>query len=66
MAVRDLGEQLLATGRPATQPGHIGFGPGLIQKNQPFRRQLALVGFPKPALAGDVRTILLGRKQRFF
>jgi len=37
-AVRDLGDEPLAARAAATGPGHVGFGPGLVNEDQPIRR----------------------------
>ena len=60
MTMWNFGQQGRTLGRPAARARHVGLGPSLIQKNQPLRREFALVGLPEPALAGHVRAVLLG------
>ncbi len=66
VAMRHFCVQGLATCTPAAQPRHIGFGRGLIKKDQPRRIKLALMGFPPRAFSGDVGTVLFGGEQGFF
>jgi hypothetical protein len=47
-------------------PGHVGFGPGLVDKDQPFGIKSALVFLPSLAPAGDVGAILLAGVQALF
>jgi len=66
VSVRDLAQEPVTARRPAAQAGHVGFGPGLVDEDQPSRIKPALIGFPACAFSGDVGTILLGGEQRFF
>jgi hypothetical protein len=66
VAVWHAGEQALAARRAAMRAGHVGFGPGLVDEDQPSRIKPALIGFPARAPSGDVGTILLGGEQCFF
>jgi hypothetical protein len=47
-------------------PGHIGFGPGLVDKDQPFSVEPALVFLPPLAPAGDVGAVLFAGLQALF
>jgi hypothetical protein len=47
-------------------PGHIGLGPGLVDKDQPFGVKPALVFLPLLAPAGDIGTILFAGVQALF
>ena len=60
MAMRNFREQGRALGRPAASAGHVRLGPSLVQKNQSFRCQPALIFLPEPAFASPVPTIRLG------
>jgi hypothetical protein len=64
--VGNLGQKPVAAWCPAAQTGHVGFGPGLVDEDQPSRIKPALIGFPACASSGDVGTILLGGEQCFF
>ena len=50
----------------APQPGQIGFGAGLVDKDQPGRVQRRLLPPPVPACPGNVRPILLTGAERLF
>lgn len=65
-AVRDLGEEPLATRAAAAGPRHVGLGPGFVDEDQLVGRQLRLPFAQRLASLRDVRTILLGGVQRFF
>lgn len=66
VAIGDLGCQTLALGTPAAQRSHIGLDPGFVEENEPARRDTLLINLPPNTLSGDVRSILLGRQNRFF
>ena len=66
MAVRDLGCEPAAARRPAPQGGHVGLGPGLVDEDQAFRIDLALILLPLRASAGDVRTVTFAGDDAFF
>lgn len=61
--------EALALAGTASQPGHLGGGPGFIDKHQPlgalFHPRLA-VGRPYPTPLDDVSAIGFARQQRFF
>ena len=66
VAVRDLGDEPFSARRPAVGPGHVGLGPGLVDEDETRRIGALLMASPAPAVALDVRTILLARDQRLF
>jgi hypothetical protein len=51
---------------PSPQRRHVGFGPCLIDEDQPGRIDVAAVLAPLRAAAGDVGAVLLGCDQRLF
>src|ERR1700761_5640865 len=59
-------DQALAARRSTAQPGHVGFDPSLINKNQSMLAPLWLLLVPSATSLGDVRSVLLGRAQDFF
>src|ERR1700676_1571578 len=61
-----LAKKPLAAQPPSAQRPHIGFGPGLIDEDEPLRIDLPLIGFPARPLAGDVRPVLLTWQNGFF
>ena len=50
----------------SARAGHVGLGPGLINKNKAGWINPGLVFFPAQAAPGDVGAILLGGEQGFF
>ena len=64
--LRHLGDQAGAAGASPMPPGHVGLGPGLVDKDQPFGVKPALVFLPLLAPAGDVGAILLAGVQALF
>ena len=56
----------LPTRPPAAQRRHVGFDPGLVDKNQARSVDPALMGLPADPFTGDVGPILLGRQKGFF
>ena len=67
MTVRDfVDHQASAAKRPAVKPGHIGFGPSLVDEDQTRSVDLLLPLLPAPAVAADVRPVLLPRDERLF
>ena len=66
VAVRRTGHQALAARGAAVQAGHVGLGPGFIDKHQAVRVDLALMAPPAFALAADVGPLLFGGAQAFF
>ena len=66
MAVRDFGDERLSAAAPAARAGHVGFGPGLIDKNKAGWINPGLVFFPAQPAPGDVSAMLLVGEQGFF
>jgi hypothetical protein len=46
--------------------GHVGLGPGLVDKDQAFGGKLALVFLPPLAPAGNVGAVLFAGMQALF
>ena len=66
VAIRALGMEALASRGAAPQPGHVRFGPRLVEEDE-FRRVEALLPPPpEAALAGDVGTVLFASPERLF
>jgi hypothetical protein len=65
-AVRDTADQALTSQRPTMRAGHVGLGPGLIDKDQALRINAFLIAPPPGPLARDVGPLLLGGAQGFF
>ena len=63
---RSFGLEPLALGAPSPQRSHVGFSPGLVDKDQPRRIKPGLVLLPPGAVAGDVRPILFAGQNAFF
>ena len=66
MAVRGKSSQTQALLSPSPQRGHVGFDPGFVDKNQPFRVDPSLPNAPALPAARNVGTGLLKGEQRFF
>ena len=64
--MRHSGDETLSTQGPAISAGHVGLGPGLVDKDQARWVNAVLMALPSFALAGDVGPILLGGAQGFF
>ena len=64
--MRTAGEQTLATGRTAPQPGHIGLGRRLVDEDEPRRIQPALPADPPAPSPDDVGPALLSGTERLF
>ena len=60
------GVEPLTFGAPASERSHVGLHPCLVDEDQAFGINLALMSLPAQALAGDVRSILLRWQDRFF
>ena len=65
-AVRDLGVEPHAAGRPSPQRRHVGLGPGLVDEDQALRLDPALILGPLRPPTGDVGTIALAGRDAFF
>jgi hypothetical protein len=66
VAVRDLVDEALSLRRPAVEAGHVGFGPGLVDKDEAGGIDEALTGSPSSAVAAYVGAILLARDEGLF
>ncbi len=66
VAMRDFGDQALATRAPPADRRHVRLGPGLIDKDQARGVNLVLMAFPELPFARHVRTILFAGVQAFF
>lgn len=66
VTVRNLGMEPLAHRCPAPQWGHVGFGPCLINEDEPAGIKSALILLPLRASPGDLRAKLFGGKHAFF
>ena len=65
-AMRHLGDQPLAAGRPAVAARHVGLGPGLVDEDQARRIKPALILLPLRPPPCDVGPVLLAGVQAFF
>lgn len=66
VAVRSIAPQPFALGTPATQRGHVGFDPGLIDEDELGGIEMALPGAPPRPSSRHVLAGLFKREQRFF
>ena len=66
VTIRYFGMEPLASGCPATQRGHVGLGPGLIDKHEPGRVRPPLILLPLLAPPGHLGPQLFGGKNAFF
>jgi hypothetical protein len=66
MAMRQMGDEPLAAGTPATQRRHVGFDPGLVDETQTALINLALMGLPSGAVTSELWPQLFSRKNAFF
>ena len=66
VAVRRAPDQAFALRRPAAQRSHVGFGPGLVDEDQPARINPFLVALPARPSAHDVRAASLAGQRGFF
>ncbi len=66
MAERRLGQQTPTARGAAVEPGHLGAGAGLIDKDELVGIDKGLRRPPDAASGGDVRTVLLGGAQCLF
>lgn len=64
--MRDMANEALTAQRSAVRAGHVGLGPGFIDKDQALRINASLIASPTGALASDVGPLLLGGAQGFF
>ena len=59
-------DQTPASGTPASERSHVGLDPGLVDEDEARWIGLRLMRLPAGSLAGDVRSVLLGREHGFF
>jgi len=64
--VRSAAMDALAASSPPAQPGHIGLGAGLIQKDQPRRVERPLPSPPAPPRPDNVGPVLFAGAERLF
>ena len=66
MAVRHARPQALSPGRPAVASGHVGRGPGLVDKDEALGIEIELPFEPLLPSLQDIRTVLFGCVGRLF
>jgi len=66
MTVGSAGMDPRSFGSPAAEPGQVGLGTRLVQKDQPGRVKTGLLAPPEVARPGDVGTILLAGAECLF
>jgi hypothetical protein len=66
MSMRNGGPHSLTPRRAAVGPGHVGFGPGLVDENRAVGIQIGLALKPRPASFQDVRAVLFRGVGRLF
>jgi len=66
MAMREAHPQAFAFGAPSVAAGHVGGGPGLVDKDETLGLEIDLTVEPVPALPQDVGTVLLDRVPGLF
>jgi len=66
VAERGLGQQAAAARRTTVEPGHLGAGAGLVDKDEFVGIDEGLRRAPDAAPGGDIRSVLLGGAERFF
>jgi hypothetical protein len=66
LAERRLGQEPLASRASSVCARHVGFGPGLVDEDQPRRIELSLMLLPALTPPFNVRAILLRGVQAFF
>jgi hypothetical protein len=54
MAMRQMGDEPLAAGTPATQRRHVGFDPGLVDENPTALINFALMGLPSGTVTSEL------------
>ena len=65
-AERRAGDELAAARRPASDRGHVGLGPGLVDEDEAPGIKPVLILLPLLPPPGDLRPQLLDGEQRFF
>jgi len=66
VAERGLGQQAAAARRTTVEPGHLGAGAGLVDKDEFVGIDEGLRRAPDAAPGGDIRSVLLGGPERLF
>ena len=66
MPVGHRGPAALAARRPAIAPGHLGRGPGFVDKDEPGRIEISLPVKPELPCRFYVAALLLARMRRLF
>lgn len=66
VAMRFFTVQFLSPEAAVMGAGHVGFGPCLVDKNQPCWVKPPLMAFPDCAPARDISPLLLQRQHAFF
>ena len=64
VAVRDLVDEALSLRRPAVEAGHVGFGPGLVDKDEAGGIDAALIGSPARPMPAYVGSVSFARDER--
>src|SRR5215211_3334372 len=65
-SLRHLGNEAGAASAPSMPPGHVGLGPGLVDEDQVFGVEPALIFLPPLAPAGDIGAVLFAGVQALF
>jgi hypothetical protein len=66
LALRDLIDEALTARGPAAKPCHVGFGPVLVDEDQPRGVDALLAALPTRSVTRYVRKIPLARDERLF
>jgi len=66
VAERGLRQQALAAWRATVEPGHLGAGAGLVDKDELVGIDEGLRRLPDAAPGGNIRPVLLGGAERLF
>src|SRR5258708_25753075 len=61
-----MANEALTAQRSAVRAGHVGLGPGFIDKDEAVGLNASLIASPTGALASEVGPLLLGGAQGFF
>jgi len=64
--LRHLAQEPATARCPAAERCHVGFGPGLVDEDEPRRVKSPLVSFPAPASLCHVGPVLFDCEQSFF
>lgn len=66
VAMGNPGSQSLTFAATTVRARHVGLGPGFVDKDQTGGIYVGLITLPEPALARDVRPVLLAGQHAFF